>query len=141
MPTYIYKGICKEHRERMVEAYLASIHPQDPRGRKPLYHIDQRDGEKVREEKKARIKKWHADRKVEHAKDLDILDASVTIVDQLGKPWVFEKGKAVKVPADSIVAKDIENKLNAPFSPFVQWEKVEEAPKGEQKKDPPKPKE
>ena len=144
MPTYVYKGISKDQREHMLEAYMASIKPQDPRGRKPIYHIDQRDTEEVRERKKAALKKWREERKAEYAKGIEQMDASSTLVDQLGKPWVFEKGKPVKVPADSLVAKDIEAKISAPRSPFVQWEKVDEAavqaakPKEHAPKDQPK---
>lgn len=135
MPTYVYKGICKDHRERAMDAYMASIRPQDPRGRKPIYAIDQKDKEEVKEKKRERVKKWLAERKAEYAKTIDDLDAKTSINDQLGKAWVFEKGKPVKVPADNLVAKEIEAKINALNSPFIQWERVEEK-KGDEK--PPK---
>ena len=65
MPTFVYLGLSKEHREHMMAAYMESIKPQDPRGKKPRFKIDVKDSEELKEKKRARTKKWFADRQAE----------------------------------------------------------------------------
>lgn len=133
MPTYTYKGVSKEHRDFMMKAYMASIKPQDPRGRKPIYHIDQKDSEVLKEKKRARVKKWLSDRKAEYAKTVDKLDAGKTLTDSRGRQFAFAKGKPVELEEFNSLVVKLDAMLSNPRDPFLQWEKAAE--KKPEKKD------
>ena len=133
MPTYIYKGLSKEHRTFMMNAYMASIKPQDPRGRRPVFHIDVKDSEELKEKKRARVKKWLADRQKEYEKTLDKLDASTTLTDSKGHNHVFEKNKPRRIDDHSSVVAKIDAMMSSKRDPFCQWEKQEEKKQEEKK--------
>jgi len=136
MPTYIYKGVSKEQRDFMMKAHMASVKPQDPRGRKPVYHIDAKDSEELKEKKRARKKKWMGEREAEYKKTIDKLDAEVTLSDQRGKQFTFTKGKPVKLEQHNRLVPKLEGRVAQVDVPFPQWEKVAE--KAETEKTPEK---
>jgi len=126
MPTFIYNGVSKDQREYMVEKYMKSIRPQDPRGKKPLFFIDQKDSEDLKEKKRERKKKWFADRKSAYVKTVEALDAGKEMTDSRGKVHTFVKGKSVSLPEPNSLVPKIRGMMSNPRDPFCQWSEVEE---------------
>lgn len=129
MSTFKYLGISKEQRERMLIGQGSIMKPQDPRARPPLYHIDQKDSDEVKEEKKARIAKWKAGAKADFIAELDAMDKVKVMKDAKGKKFEFEKGKPVEVPETSSLHKKLMTLCDENIGPFPQFELVSDKTK------------
>lgn len=89
-----YNGLTEEQKRQSLAEHMAKVEPAEERGtRFPKYKITKKDSEKMREEKRERLRAWHEERKAEKVAEIEDADARMVL-------WgvEFKKGIAVQLP-------------------------------------------